>query len=779
MKHLVWFLFQHFFSLKKRHFLIILQNNNELRSTGGYITHVLDLILGRCQIKKKFLNVNTDLYQHKKVEAPKIIQDMLFDGHLNTWTFRDANYDPDFQKSAQKMIEFYNLIYSDKKVFGLLTINYSFIENWLKVIGTVSLKNRKIDYQNLFTFVSSQTSDIDRHDLNALSQRKAVLSLLAKKIILKTLLKPWLWIRLVRKGSEGFKSKALQLYDPKNHSSNFIRKPNQDFFSLIENNYLGLKSNRYLFRTIHHDSFVTKKGDLVNIARARWEHFGISDYPLSGNYRAHVRFYLPKEAILETMEGYEIDTEGDFLVVSSKILIKPKGVLEKMLKYHLPKHFFEERYDFRFLKQSGVQNELLRKTFQLTHSLSFKETSSIPFAEGVAFKSFENIKSDISLQLEIKKNTAHPRVYSHAITGPQEIVIRFNEAIEFNKSSIPISIYRKNQTNQQIEVEKVTLLNENQWLLIKTKNLPNIEEAFYHIELKNITNTNGIKIQPHPRTLTVVYRSRHFKKWQNQLKKFQTTLNQTLKQLKKGKKPIVHVYTLCYNEEVILPYFLGHYSQFAERITIFDNQSTDQSKSIAKAHSNVVLKSFDTKNQINDNVFSKIKNHCWKESRGKADFVIVCDMDEFLYHPDMPTFLGELIRSGFTIAKPHGFDMVSEKSPSAQEQIYDEIKHGVRSKWSDKMALFNPNQINEIGYEPGSHSCKPLGKVKLYKGDENLKLLHYKYIDRNKFIHKNQFYAKRLSKVNKKLGWGKHYTRTHEEQGEIFEKMLEQRKLIV
>ena len=79
-------------------------------------------------------------------------------------------------------------------------------------------------------------------------------------------------------------------------------------------------------------------------------------------------------------------------------------------------------------------------------------------------------------------------------------------------------------------------------------------------------------------------------------------------------KPIVHLYALCYNEEIILPYFLRHYLQFVDHVTIFDNYSTDSSELIAKKHKNVHVEKYDTNNKVNDDVYLLIKNHCWKKT---------------------------------------------------------------------------------------------------------------------------------------------------------------------
>lgn len=51
----------------------------------------------------------------------------------------------------------------------------------------------------------------------------------------------------------------------------------------------------------------------------------------------------------------------------------------------------------------------------------------------------------------------------------------------------------------------------------------------------------------------------------------------------------ITVYTVCFNEELMLPHFLNHYSRIADRIVLYDNQSTDQSMSLARAYPNTEI----------------------------------------------------------------------------------------------------------------------------------------------------------------------------------------------
>mgnify|MGYP002639135158 FL=1 len=73
----------------------------------------------------------------------------------------------------------------------------------------------------------------------------------------------------------------------------------------------------------------------------------------------------------------------------------------------------------------------------------------------------------------------------------------------------------------------------------------------------------------------------------------------------------IEVFAVCYNEEIILPYFLRHYRQFASNITIFDNMSTDSSVGIMK-EANVNIIPFDTDGRFEEASLIQIRNNCWK-----------------------------------------------------------------------------------------------------------------------------------------------------------------------
>ena len=229
------------------------------------------------------------------------------------------------------------------------------------------------------------------------------------------------------------------------------------------------------------------------------------------------------------------------------------------------------------------------------------------------------------------------------------------------------------------------------------------------------------------------------------------------KMFRKIRRPIVHYYAVCWNEEKILPFMFDYYGCFVDQFTIYDNCSSDRSSEIILSHKNAQVITFTTEG-FNDNIHINIKNNCWKRSRGKADYVIVCDIDEFIFHKDIKEALAQLEENGYSIVKPFGYNMYSRDYPAyiPNQLLTDLVKQGVRVPMFDKCILFDPHALVEINYKPGAHECHPWGRVKKYR-NEDFKLLHYKNIGLVQLLERNQSYVMRLSKENIENNYGIEY----------------------
>ena len=220
--------------------------------------------------------------------------------------------------------------------------------------------------------------------------------------------------------------------------------------------------------------------------------------------------------------------------------------------------------------------------------------------------------------------------------------------------------------------------------------------------------------------------------------------------------PVVHYYAVCWNEEKMLPFMFQHYDTFVDKFFIYDNESTDKSADIIAANPKVKKISFQTEG-FEDEIQNTIKNECWKSSRGKADYVIVCDIDEFLYIPNIQEYLSNLQTSGISMPLSQGFDMCNPQFPNYRTtpSLVEAVKTGVPNRDYSKCILFSPYKIVDMNYEPGAHFCHPYG---LINSDETpYYVLHYKYLGVEYVLERTRQYRMRMSKDNIAKGYALQY----------------------
>ena len=228
--------------------------------------------------------------------------------------------------------------------------------------------------------------------------------------------------------------------------------------------------------------------------------------------------------------------------------------------------------------------------------------------------------------------------------------------------------------------------------------------------------------------------------------------------------PTFYVLSICWNEEFFLPYFLKHYS-FATKIIIFDNMSSDNSVAIMKQHPNVEIATYNTNEQIRDDIYLEIKNHAWKQYKHLCDWIIIVDIDELIHHPlGIPAFVQSL-PPNVGIAKCKGYEMfspgLSPYSPDENMSIFQKCATGMPGVKLDKCTLLNTKMVQDMNYLTGCHQAYPkmTRPTFITYTHPQFVLLHYKFIHPlPQMIHRYKQMARRLSQQNLLNGWGFHYT---------------------
>lgn len=227
------------------------------------------------------------------------------------------------------------------------------------------------------------------------------------------------------------------------------------------------------------------------------------------------------------------------------------------------------------------------------------------------------------------------------------------------------------------------------------------------------------------------------------------------------KEIIVDVHVLCYNEEKLVPFMLDYWAEFATNVYVYDNMSTDSSVELLlkEKRFNVEIITYDSNNELNDGIYLQLKNNVWKRSIGKCDFIVMSDFDEVLFSNNIIGELKYMKDNGMTICLPKIFDMYSQEFPEYVPNLllHETVNLGFPFPQFGKRLLFNPNEIQEINYAPGAHSCNPVGNVKYYDRN-NLFLLHYKSLSIDYVLGRYKMYRERLSMLNINNKWGIQYS---------------------
>lgn len=224
-----------------------------------------------------------------------------------------------------------------------------------------------------------------------------------------------------------------------------------------------------------------------------------------------------------------------------------------------------------------------------------------------------------------------------------------------------------------------------------------------------------------------------------------------------SQKQRLHLYCLCWNEARMLPFFFRHYDALVEHYFIYDNGSTDGSLALLEAHDRVSVRHFEVSGDSFVEEERKLSDVIWQESRGTADWVIVLDIDEFVFHPDLEGYLRQCTESGITALRGIGYEMVTDHFPQPEPPLIESVTLGARSAGHDKLCIFNPDSVTHTHFRPGRHLADPEGQITWPEQPEML-LLHYKQLGVEYAIQRSGELRQGLRAGDLAQNWGIQYS---------------------
>lgn len=307
-----------FGSNRPQKYLLLFQNSDEMRATGGFVGSygILDLEDGK--IKNLFIDgiFNPDGQLTEKIVPPIPIQKISA-----AWSMHDANWFADFQTSAKKIALFYEKT-GGPTVDGVIAITPSIAEKMLKITGPIEMTeyNIVIDKDNFVIETQLQVEELYDKEEN---KPKQILSDLAPKIMeelfnvegLSFEEKTQRYLDVIGIMEEGFQEKHLILYHRNPDINNVIIKrgwggqildSSGDYLSVVHSNINGYKTDAVIKEQVIHDSEILSDGSVIDTVKIIRKHTGgNSDYDWYNRVNSdYMRVFSPLGSVLLEAKGH-------------------------------------------------------------------------------------------------------------------------------------------------------------------------------------------------------------------------------------------------------------------------------------------------------------------------------------------------------------------------------------------------------------------------------------------------------------------------------------------
>lgn len=388
-----------------KRYLILFQNDKELRATGGFLTAYAQF---RFEKGKIILELSDDIYSldaalKKKFEAPREI--LTFHKGVYELHIRDSNLNPDFKISMQQFEKIYETASGVEKFDGVIALDTHVLVEALKILGSETIGGR------VFSADIDKRCDCPRavYELEDYSTRPVGYVRTARKDVIGTLMQLLMqkalgvspsqyWGRLfqmllseinqkhvltyfhdesTQKAAESFNMAGRIMAGTDVASTLKYQEGNGwDYIHVNNSNMAGAKSNMFVKEKITKDVTVNGDGTVTTKLSVDYKNpYQGSDCGLESGglclnapLRNWVRIYAPTGSILVDSKGVQspkdnkaatMDTFSDLskTYFEGFLIVNPMGTARLELTYTSPFKSTDGKYHLLIQKQPGTDGQ--------------------------------------------------------------------------------------------------------------------------------------------------------------------------------------------------------------------------------------------------------------------------------------------------------------------------------------------------------------------------------------------------------------------------------------
>jgi len=367
-----------------KNYLLLFQNDKEIRATGGFMTAYATLTINNGQVSattsddiyrldEKLLNVCLTKICPLTPPAPIVKYLPEVSGKARSaWSMRDSNLSPDLPTSAKQFEKMYSFLGEGLPFDGIIYIDTQVVQSLIEVTGPIDV------------YGTSYSSTIDKrcdcpnviYELEAYAEvaakgakdRKAVLGVLMQQILARSVgadveKLPQLIEAIATLANN--KHVMFYMHDPKVQeaiaSLNWtgqIKNYDGDYLHINDSNFAGGKSNLYVTQIVTQEINI-KNNEVRKKITIEYKNDQPFNTWLNGINRDYVRFYVPIGSKLVSSKGSDdpVNTGEDLgkTYFDAFVQVRPQNSRKLEIEYTIS-YKPSSKYQLLIQKQPGAKD---------------------------------------------------------------------------------------------------------------------------------------------------------------------------------------------------------------------------------------------------------------------------------------------------------------------------------------------------------------------------------------------------------------------------------------
>jgi hypothetical protein len=377
-----------------RRYLLLFQNDAELRPTGGFLTAYATLTILRGKITP---GISEDIYTldngfKEKVPAPDPIKKYL--PLVYNWNLRDMNLSPDFKVSMDTFTKYMEKSSVAPEYDAIIAIDTEVPVRILKVLGPIGVGGYGGKFSaendprcNCPQVIYELENIITRPTYEIREGRKSILGPLMNSMLANMMGSPKAkWAEFFNIFVESIEQKHLLMYfkdENKQLAAEALGAAGRissydagDYLHINDSNFAGAKSNLFVESevtqeiSLNDDGSATKKLTLTYKNPQKGDNCNLEagQLCLNGLLRSWTRLYVPKGSILKSGRGFEADMETTedlgYTVLEGFFTLAPQSVKKLEIEYTIPAGTIKGN-DYKMLIQNQPGTDPVKHTITL------------------------------------------------------------------------------------------------------------------------------------------------------------------------------------------------------------------------------------------------------------------------------------------------------------------------------------------------------------------------------------------------------------------------------